>query len=160
MRPQQASKIPDVLDGWLGLLGEARDADDGPLKGVQVIDGPVRKLADVQAEAVGVGMGDQNFPGATSLLEQMPGMGARAYAERIEVTMMIGVSGGSSEMTSQRTRAGELLAGVKAIVDANQIRSGVWDQAFMGDAIEWYPSNNEVGISVEAAFTVVTRSIV
>jgi hypothetical protein len=147
VRPQQASRLPDVIDGWLDIFAAvtADTAPDGPLKGVQLIDGPVKKMSQVKAEAIAIAAGDQNQPGASATQEQMPGLGSQAYAERVEVVLAFAVSGGGGDMKQRRARAREILAGIKAVVDANQVVANLWDQAFLGFVIDWYQTQNEAG---------------
>lgn len=163
MKPQLASRVPAVIDGWLALfraVTEADDAPDGPLKGVQLIDGPVKKMSRVRAAAIVIAAGDQIRPGAMSTLEQQPGLGGQSYVERIETVLSFGVAGGAGDMKKCRDRAAEILGGIKALVDTNQVAPDLWDQAFLGQALDWYPSQNEAGAQVEVDLTVVTRSII
>lgn len=159
MRPQLSSRAPAAIDTFLDLLTVAVDDADHPLHGVQVIDGPVKKVTDLDDDAVAVAPGDPDTPGFVSTFEAQPGAGPAAYVERIEVGISAVSYSGRTDMQPRRARVGEIIAGVKAVLDANQT-SDAWDAAAMGAEMSWYPQQLKTGASVEVAFTVVFRAIV
>lgn len=158
MKPQLPSRLPVVITELLALLRNGA----GPLAGVQVIDGPVLDKSAIDDDAIAVAPGTDDQPGAVSSMrrEETPGLGGVVYVERIEVAMVLASYSGEIDMGLRRERAAELLAGVKAIVDANQVRASVWDEAGMGPEILWFPKQNRDGAAMEVGFSLMFRAII
>lgn len=154
MKPQLPSRLPAVIDGLLELLGESEALD-----GVQVLDGPPLRMTDLEDDTIAVAPGFEMQPGAVSTFESQNALGRVSYVERIEVGMTLASYSGTVDLKARRDRAAALLAAVKAVVDANQVREDCWDGAQLGANLEWYPKQEENGTTVEVGFTLLFKAI-
>jgi hypothetical protein len=154
MKPQLPSRLPAVIDALLALLAAAE-----PLAGVQILDGPPLRMADLEDDTIAVAPGFEFQPGAVSTFESQNALGRASYVERIEVGMTAASYSGEVNLKARRDRVAALLAAVKAVIDANQVRAGAWDGAELGPTIEWYPKQEESGTTVEVGFTLVFKAI-
>jgi hypothetical protein len=155
MIPQQPTIVPAVLDDLLGLLR----ADDALPEKVSVVDGPPLSTDTLAYDCLIVAHGTPTEPGVFSTLAPLPGMGHNAYRESVEVALVFSTFAGSTAMQARRDRAAEVLAAVKAVVDANQV-TDTWDGLRMGGEMVWYPVQSDAGATLAVGFTIIAEAIV
>lgn len=154
MQPQLTTRLPIVLDTFLGLLRAAVS-----LNGVTVLDGPAANRGEVADDMIFVGPGNEDDPGA--IVTSTPQSGLRAsYIEQIEISMSVSSYSGDTDMKARRDRVNEMLVVIQDLVNANQVLADVWDQAGFGTDALWHPVQHSEGATCGVGFTIIFRSII
>lgn len=107
------SALPATLDALVALFTSA-------LPGVQVVDGPVTQ--DVRGSVVAVGLAPQD-PTPADASEVAAGL--RVRRESFDVLCLARSWSGNDAVKAQRDRTFELVAGVKAALNADRTLGGV-----------------------------------
>lgn len=159
MRPQITARTPAVLDELLSLLQTAQADTGHPLAAVQILDGPPVSATAYEDDVVQVGAGDYTDAGVIVDRTPVPGLGRTAYAERVEVAMLVSCYSGATDMKALRDRASDVFNAIKVIVDEHQVVDGVWDRLLLGPQELWHQSQSGDGATSYVAFTVVAEAI-
>lgn len=154
MKPQLPSRVPVVLDKLIELF-------DAATTDVQIIDGPpVGGESTLGADVLIIAHGTPDEPGVTTEMDLQTSLGRTSYVERVSTTVVISSYSGDTNMKARRDRAAVILAAVKDSLDDNQVVAAVWDKAYLGENMLWYPVQTTEGASCAVGFRVVTESII
>ena len=155
MRPHLPTRVPSVIDGLIALIGVHATFD-----GVQVVDGPVRSMGELEDDSVVIAPATPDNPGTTVAYEAEPGLGRKAYVEIVEVSVVLTSFSGEENMKARRDRVTVLLGGLQDVLTQNQVREDAWDSIAMGPEAAWHQVQSEDGATCALGLTVVTRSVI
>jgi len=151
------SRAAEMVNQLNDLLTAATGSGE-PLEGLQVVDGPVFDLADLQDDAICVAPGSPADPGFVSSFETQTNLGRRTYEEIVTINVAISsrVLDGQN-MRSRRDRVKEILTALQTVLHDNRVVGGVWDDIGLGGEAVWHQvatSRGKVcaaGVLVEAS---------
>lgn len=155
MKPHASTRVPAVLDGLIAILSAQAD-----LAGVQIVDGPVRGMVELEYDTIVIAPSSPESPGVAVTYERESNLGRVAYVEQVEATVFVSSFSGDEAMKPRRDRVLALCAAVQAALDANQTRADAWDSCEMGPEAAWHQVQSKDGATCTVGFTVVTRSVI
>lgn len=157
MKPQQRTRVPEVIDGLLAIIRERQLVVDDE---VQVLDGPALSLDQVEADTICVAPGTPELPGVMVTYAEQNGLGRTAYVEQVEVSVTLASYAGDSDMKARRDRVTALLGELQAALTENQVRADAWDAIAMGPEAVWHPVQSQQGATCAVGVTVIARSVI
>lgn len=155
MKPSLPTRVPQVIDGLLAILG-----DRAALADVQILDGPALSVDQLESDSIAVAPGTPDQPGIYVGYEEQTSLGRSSYVETVEVAIAIASYSGESDMKARRDRCTELLAELQATLVENQTRAEAWDSIAMGPEAVWHPVLAPSGATCAVGATVVARAMI
>ena len=127
------SRAAEMVDKLNDLLSSASS-----FTGIQVVDGPVFDLAELDDDAVCVAPGSPADPGFVSSFEEQSGLG-KTYLENVAINVAISSRVlDSQDMRSRRARVTEILTYLQTVLHDNRVVAGVWDDIGLGAEAVWH----------------------
>lgn len=127
----QAAAVVDALNDLV--------TDASAFAGVQVVDGPIFDIDEMENDTVCIGAGTPTEPGFTSSFEEQNNLGRRAYIETvtINVTLSSYVPDGT-DMSARRAVVRGLLKDLQDLLTENRVVAGQWDDLGLGQEAVWH----------------------
>lgn len=155
MKPHLSTRAPAVVDGLLAIFAARTN-----LAEVQILDGPVLSVDELEPDSIAVAPGTPDQPGFLSTFEPQTSLGRVTYVEQVEVTVAIASYSGETDMKPRRDRCAALLAELQAALVDNQTRDGAWDSVELGPEAVWHPVQSPQGATCAVGITIVARAII
>ena len=136
------SRAPEMVDKLNDLLNAAAS-----FTGIQIVDGPVFDLAELDDDAVVVAPGSPADPGFVSSFTEQTNLGRRTYVEHVTINVAISSRVlDSNDMKARRARVTEILTDLQTVLHDNRVVDGIWDDAGLGAEAVWHQVATNRGV--------------
>jgi hypothetical protein len=149
------SRAAEVVNKLNDLLNDADSFD-----GLQIVDGPVFDLTDLQDDAICVAPGSPTDPGFVSSFTEQTSLGRRTYVE--DITVNVAISSrvvDAQDMRARRDRVMEILTDLQTVLHENRIVDGVWDDIGLGTEAVWHQVSTSKGVVCALGVLVEARAL-
>lgn len=151
--PSQAPAIVDALNDLV--------TDASAFSGIQVVDGPILDLEQLEDDAVCIAAGTPAEPGFTSSFQEQNNLGRRSYIEVVTINVTVSARVlDNTDMRARRGRVRELLTDLQALLTANRVADGVWDDIGFGSEAAWHQVATTRGAVCVAGILIEARALI